>query len=172
MADEFARRDLIRLTAGAVLSSAARGAGGHKFLTAEEYSMVEDLSERIIPADEKSGGAKAAKVADYIDARLAEAFESEVRDRWRNGLKAVDSMCRKMHGAGFPDCTGSQREAVLSGMAANEKNPKTPEEEFFRDLKESTVRGYYTSRIGIHDDMDYKGNSVQSGDYAGELPHE
>jgi hypothetical protein len=172
MADEFIRRDLIKLTAGAVLSGAARGSDGRKFFTAEEYSMVEDLTERIIPADEKSGGAKVAKVADYIDARLAEAFESEVRDRWRNGLWVVDSVCRKIHGAGFPACTAAQREAVLSTIAANEKNPTKPEEKFFRDLKEMTVRGYYTSKVGIHDDMDYKGNSYQSGDYAGELPHE
>jgi gluconate 2-dehydrogenase gamma chain len=171
MADEFARRDLIKLTAGAVLSSAAQGADGFSFFTREEYSMVEELTEMIIPADEKSGGAKAAKVADYIAARLAEAFEPEDRDKWRSGLKAINSICRKTHDAGFLDCADAQREAVLSAMAANEKNPKSPEEEFFRDLKEWTVKGYYTSRIGIHDDMDYKGNTYQSRDYSGALPH-
>jgi hypothetical protein len=36
-----------------------------------------------------------------------------------------------------------------------------PEVRFFRDLRELTIRGYYTSKIGIHDDQDYKGNVAQ-----------
>jgi hypothetical protein len=29
---------------------------------------------------------------------------------------------------------------------------------FFVELKSWTARGYYTSKIGIHDEMEYKGN--------------
>ena len=35
------------------------------FLTADEFAVVDALSERLIPADERSPGAKAARVADY-----------------------------------------------------------------------------------------------------------
>ena len=35
-----------------------------------------------------------------------------------------------------------------------------PEVRFFRELKHLTVRGYYTSKIGIHDEMEYKGNRL------------
>jgi hypothetical protein len=31
---------------------------------------------------------------------------------------------------------------------------------FFLDLKHLTVRGYYTSKIGIHDELEYKGNRM------------
>jgi hypothetical protein len=55
-------------------------------------------------------------------------------------------------------------------MAQNEKEPKAPEELFFRLIKNATVQVYYTSKIGIHTDMDYKGNVYQTGVYAGELP--
>ena len=121
--------------------------------------MVDQLTEMIIPADEKSGGAKAARVANYIDARLAEAFLPEDRERWRTGLKP------------FVDAAADQRSAPCwSRIAANEKNPQTPEEHFFAVLKDATIHGYYTSKIGIHDELDYKGNVYQSGDYAGELP--
>jgi hypothetical protein len=43
-------------------------------------------------------------------------------------------------------------------MAKNEMNPKTPEEVFFGQLKQGTVQAYYTSKIGIHQEMEYKGN--------------
>jgi len=33
-------------------------------------------------------------------------------------------------------------------------------------LKRRTVRGYYTSQLGIHDEMNYKGNTMQE-EYSG-----
>ncbi len=47
-------------------------------------------------------------------------------------------------------------------MAANEGQPITELELFFRRLKEMTINGYYTSHIGIHQDLHYKGNTPQS----------
>jgi sugar phosphate isomerase/epimerase len=49
-------------------------------------------------------------------------------------------------------------------VASIEKEP------FFLKLKSATVRGYYSSKIGIHDEMGYLGNTLQAGEYAGFLP--
>ena len=170
MSGEIGRRDLIKLTAGAAMAARARAAGQPGFFTPGEYAMVEELTELVIPADAKSGGAKAARVAEYIDGRLAEAFEQTERDGWRKGLARVNAIAGEMHGSTFLECTAAQRNAVLTRMAANEREPKAAEELFFRELKSITVYGYYTSKIGIHDDMGYLGNTYQQGDYAGELP--
>ncbi len=170
MAEAIGRRDLIRLAAGAAMTAKARAAGKPRFFTPEELGLVGELSEMIIPADGKSGGAKAAGVAEYIDGRLAEAFEQTERDTWRSGLARVQALAREMHGKPFLECAPAARTAVLTRMAANEDNPKAAEELFFRELKSLTVFGYYTSNIGIHDDMGYLGNTYQQGDYAGELP--
>ena len=170
MAGEIGRRDLIKITAGAALLAPARAAGTHRFLTAEEYALVDELTELIIPADERSGGARAARVADFIDGLLAEAFEQSERDEWRNGLAHVNALARQMHGSEFLKCTAPDRIGVLARIAHNESAPQAPEELFFRELKALTVRGYYTTKIGIHDEMGYLGNSLQQGDYAGELP--
>ena len=87
------RRELIQLTAGAVI--AARGEAsaqkGGQFFAPEEFRMVDELSEIIIPADEHSPGARAAKVAAYIDARLGKSLEPEPKQLWRDGLKRVDA---------------------------------------------------------------------------------
>ena len=56
------------------------------------------------------------------------------------------------------EATPEQRIAVLTRMAKNEMKPKTPEEIFFRELKHATAHAYYTSKIGIHQEMEYKGN--------------
>lgn len=170
MTSEIGRRDLIKITAAAALASQSRAAGPHRFLTADEYALLDELTEMIIPADDHSGGARAAQVADYIDGTLAEAFEPSERDDWRKGLARVNAISREMYGNDFLHCAPSARVAILTRMAKNETAPKAPEEHFFVTLKELTIHGYYTSKIGIHDEMGYLGNTLQQGEYAGELP--
>lgn len=138
-----------------------------KFFTPAELALVDELSDMIIPTDAQSGGARAAGVAAYIDGRLAEAFEPEPQTEWRAGLKAVDDLSRETTGVAFMASTPQQRLAVLTRMAAGEADPKTPAERFFGELKSATIRAYYTSKVGIHNDQQYKGNVYQTGDYAG-----
>jgi hypothetical protein len=176
--DGLSRRDALKIAAGAALSvpllprAAAGAPPGPRFFSPPEFALVDELTEMIIPADAHSGGARAAKVAAFIDGRLAEgvlAPDLQARQAWRDGLARVEALSREMHGGGFLAGTPEQRLAVLTRMSANEKEPKAPEEQFFRELKGRTVHGYYTSRIGIHDEMEYKGNTLQA-EYAGEVP--
>lgn len=163
MPHEINRRDLIRIGAGALAGAPLAAAPlaiaeAPKFFTPAEFAMLDELTEMIIPADEHSPGARAAMVAAYIDGRVAEAFEAKDRDDWRNGLRLVDGLSQKLHGHTFMQAGPEGRVAVFKEMAKNEMNPKTPEEVFFRVLKRATARGYYTSKIGIHQEMEYKGN--------------
>ena len=140
------------------------------FFTPAEFAVVDEMSDMIIPTDQQSGGARAAGVAAYIDARLAESFEPEQPTAFRAGLKAIEDLSREMNGKAFMESTPEQRLALLTRIAANESDPKTPAEQFFKQIKGSTVRVYYSSKIGIHDDQQYKGNVYQTGDYAGYDP--
>src|ERR1700746_1123234 len=56
-------------------TSSAQSIPAGRFFTPAQHALVEELSETIIPADRHSGGAKAAKVADYIDQVLREGFD-------------------------------------------------------------------------------------------------
>jgi hypothetical protein len=162
---KLTRREMLQATAaGAAAMALPLGqvppVQAGKFFTPAEFAVVDELSDMIIPTDEQSGGARAAGVAAYIDARLAESFEKEPPQRWRAGLKAVEDLSRELHGKAFMASSPEQRLAVLTRMAA------TPES-FFREIKGSTIRAYYTSKIGIHDDQQYKGNVYQTGEFAG-----
>jgi hypothetical protein len=170
----ISRRDLIQATAAAAalplvkaLPPVAPLPPSPKFFTPAEFALVDEMSDMIIPADAQSGGARAAGCAAYIDARLAEAFEKEEPQRWRAGIKAVEALSQEMNGKGFMAATPEQRLALLTRIAAAESDPKSDAEKFFRDIKGSTIRAYYSSKIGIHDDQRYKGNVIQPGEYAG-----
>lgn len=177
MTPTLTRRELLQSLAGAALTLplvriplAQPPLYQTKFFTPAEFALVDELSDMIIPTDAQSGGARAAGVAAYLDGRLAEAFGTEGekdRTRWRAGLKAVEALSREMNAKAFMDSTAEQRLAVLTRMAANESNAKTPAEQFFKQIKGATIDAYYTSKVGIHDDQRYKGNVYQTGEYAG-----
>ncbi|HEY8550174.1 MAG TPA: gluconate 2-dehydrogenase subunit 3 family protein, partial [Vicinamibacterales bacterium] len=126
-------------------------------LTRAQYAAVDALTEAIIPADDRSPGARAARVADFIDLYLHEA-EAGTRAEWLEGLAALEAEAKARQGAGLAQLKPEQMEALLTEVSRNERDPKTPAERFFRAVKNATIQGYYTSEIGIHKELQYKGN--------------
>jgi hypothetical protein len=130
------------------------------FFTPAQHALVEELTETIIPADSHSGGAKAAKVADYIDSVLREGFDDNQKALWREGLRLVDIMSQHYNGKSFVSASPEGKIAILTVLSDHDNMTDLPEVRFFIELKRMTVRGYYTSKIGIHDELQYKGNRI------------
>jgi Gluconate 2-dehydrogenase subunit 3 len=131
-----------------------------RFFTPAQHALVDELTETIIPADNHSGGAKAAKVADYIDQVLRESSDDSEKALWRDGMRLVDLMTRHYSGKSFVDATHEDRIAVLTVLSDHDRLTDLPEVRFFIELKRLTVRGYYTSKVGIHDELEYRGNRI------------
>jgi len=167
-------------TAASTAGKTAAAAAG-RFFSAPEMALLDELVEIIIPADAHSGGARAAGVAGYIDGRLAQ-YDPAIpilkadRERWKAGLATVDALARETSGKTFLESSPAEQTALLGRIAkplteaeipteepeerrqpAAEK-PETVGQRFFVELKSWTARGYYTSKVGIHDEMEYKGN--------------
>jgi hypothetical protein len=132
-------------------------AAGLRFLTAAQHRTVDVLSELIIPTDSHSPGASAAKVADFIDLLLSGATGDD-QAIWNKGLPALDAAATERFGRPFADCAADRQLTLLTEMSRNESNPTTPLEHLFVQVKERTIQGYYTSEIGIHKELGYKGN--------------
>ncbi len=132
----------------------------HDFFSPQQRQLVDELTETIIPADKHSGGAKAAKVADYIDRVLRESLEDGQKKTWVEGLKLIEAMSERACGSSFVQASPEQRAAVLQVLAENVEMTELPEVRFFNELKRLTIDGYYTSKIGILDELEYKGNTI------------
>jgi gluconate 2-dehydrogenase gamma chain len=141
-------------------SSAPAGAAPAtpRFFTVEELALVTVISDLIIPTDEQSPGAKAAGVPAFIDLMVSESPQ-EIKKLWRNGLGAVEAMSRKKFSSGFTSASVKQQTELLTDISKDERQPSSPEEHFWVAIKNLTIDGYYTSEIGIHQDLRYKGNS-------------
>lgn len=147
-------------SASAPQAAGAEAKSGARFFTTAQHALIEELSETIIPADSHSGGAKAAKVADFIEQTVRENTDDQQKALWREGLRLIESMSQHYNGKSFADASTEEKIAVLKVLSDNEHMTDVPEVQFFHELKRLTVHGYYTSKIGIHDELEYKGNRV------------
>jgi hypothetical protein len=138
----------------------AANPGAPLYFTRHEFALLDTLTELIIPTDEHSPGAHVAGVAAYIDRTAAEAFLPEDKLSWRNGLAAVDKLSSEQFSTPFVKATKDQQTQLLTKLAAAEKDPKTEAEKFWTQLKDSTAFAYYSSAVGIHQDIEYKGNVI------------
>ena len=118
-----------------------------RFFTPEENQLLDQLMEMVIPADGHSPGAHAAQVSLFADLMLS-ISSAAVQKQWREGLKLIQEESAK-----------SSLAEALAKSAANEGHPTNDLERFFRALKHMTANGYYTSTIGIHQDLQYQGNA-------------
>lgn len=129
-----------------------------KFFNAQQMALIATISEHIIPTDDHSGGAIAAEVPEFIDLMISES-SAETKKQWTDGLAAINQMSQSKFGKPYNSATKEDQIALLTEISKNEMKPSTKEEKFFRTIKSMTIDGYYTSKIGIHDELKYKGNT-------------
>ena len=124
-----------------------------KVLNADQDATVTVLSELIIPATE-TPGAKAALVNRFIDAVLEDADEHERREFLR-GLEWTDLRSRELFGTDFKSATAPQQTELLTAMSSDK--PATSADllgrDFFRAIKSLTITGYYTSEVGMKEEL-------------------
>ncbi len=128
-----------------------------RFLNRREKASLDILTDLILPADARSPGARAARVSDFID-RVLSVLPEATQRLWHEGLAALDELSRSRFGKEFADATSDEQIALLQEISRNEHDPQTLLERFFRELKSRTIDGYYTSEIGIHQELAYRGN--------------
>src|SRR2546429_3635504 len=133
------------------------------FFDKDELSAVEALTELIIPTDE-SPGAKEAQVARYIDFIVSAAaeFNPSLQHQWTEGLQLLDRLSREKYRSSFHEISARDKEKLLEEMSLPEHDAGQthPGYEFYRLVKEMTVEGFYTSRVGLIDVLGYKGLSA------------
>ena len=125
-----------------------------KFLTAPSHmDIVTEIAEIMIPKTDTSG-AKDAGVPAFIDLVLADVYSKDAQDRFTTGLAefaaTVTSAAKP-----FLEQEPAQRVAIvqqsLVSALEGEHNPKP----FILMARELTLLGFFTSRVGITENMEY-----------------
>jgi len=128
-----------------------------KFFSAEDFAALQAFTEILIPADD-TPGAKEAHCAHYIDFVLqASDSAPNLQKQWHDAMAALKQ-------AGFHSAGGKDREALVEAMSKPERDRSTSHPAFaaYRLIKQQNTFAFYTSRAGMIETLDYKGNSYNT----------
>ena len=137
----------------AVRAAAGASTWAPSVLTPRQDEAVIALTELIIPATE-TPGAKAALVNRFVDHVLSVADAKE-RSEFIRGLTWLDDRCRARVGKDIAAATAAELTSVLTPLAAEGAAPAddAPGVAFFHAIKSMTITGYYTSEIGLRQEL-------------------
>jgi hypothetical protein len=124
-----------------------------KALSAAQLESVATLAELIIPTTD-TPGAKAALVDRFIDNVMANARPAD-KERFLTGLAWMDTRSTALYGKAFAAATPAQQTELLTKLAAPsghaaEDAPGVP---FFTAMKGMTISGYYSTKIGLEQEL-------------------
>lgn len=132
------------------------------FLKPEQNETVSIISELIIPQTD-TPGARAAKVNEYIDFSLSQET-SQVQEAFIEGLNWIDQRSQQLHGESFVQLPAEEQRAILETISSEIRLSVQDRigGVFFQDIKDRTVEGYYTSEIGLGQELGYQGKTYVS----------
>lgn len=138
--------------AAAVVAAAEPG-WTPSFLSTDQDKLVTAMAEAIIPATD-TPGATAAFVNRYVDAILGDADEQE-QDDFVRGLAWMDRRSQSLYGQDFVAATREQQNALLTIVGGDDERSDADDvgRAFFDDMKAKTIVGYFTSEVGINDEL-------------------
>lgn len=125
-----------------------------QFFSSDDFAALQAFTEILIPTDD-TPGAKEAHCAHYIDFLMTASDGLPVQKQWRDAMAALKS-------AGFHSADAQGRAELVAAMARPEMDRNaTPHPGFaaYRLIKQQNAFAFYTSRAGMIEALEYKGNS-------------
>ncbi|MDH7463180.1 gluconate 2-dehydrogenase subunit 3 family protein [Chitinophagaceae bacterium 26-R-25] len=191
------RRELIKmigLLTGGVVIGADLFLGGCKNPASElrrkwsedELALLNEIGETILPTTHSSPGAKAAKVGEFMNVFVNDCYEEYQVQAFNDGLTKINADCKAKTGKSFLKCDAHERQSFLVVLdkearefnQQNAQKPKTASTQnkevkqlgnhYFTYMKQLTLLGYFTSKIGCTEALRY---IPVPGHYDGNLPY-
>ena len=129
-----------------------------KFFDAADFAALQAFTAILIPTDE-TPGAREARCAHFIDFVLDASSEAApaAGRQWREAMRALKE-------TGFHTASAADREAIIAAMAKPEREHGATHPAYFayRLIKQQNTFAFYTSRAGLIEALDYKGNTYNA----------
>jgi hypothetical protein len=164
------RRETIQylsiILGGSISAPAMAGLMGEKLnlatfinISAEQEALIAEIADVIIPTT-STPGAKAAGVQKYIVRMIQDCFTKEKQEQFIRGLALIETESQAKFQKNFKQIDFLQKEEIIKQSTQNNKD-------FFHQIKELTVIGYFTSEIGATKALVYQ---AIPGKYIGCMP--
>ena len=127
----------------------------YETLDAPQQELLSALVDQILPTTDTPGASEAG-VPQFIDKMMTGWYDTEDREAFLTGLAMVDP---RAEGGSFVALANDARTALVAEMDAEAYEPRPddapPGTPFFRQLKELTLSGYYTSEVGATQELQW-----------------
>ena len=135
------------------------------FLNDTELGLIAVLCDIILPASETAGSASDAKVPEFIEFIVKDLPANQIP--MRGGLMWLNGESNRRYEKQFVDCNEKEQLSIIDDIAYPDPTGKRPEMApgiaFFKRLRNMTLTGYYTTKMGF-EDLGYKGNTPNMWD--------
>jgi len=121
--------------------------------TAQDIALLDEVADTILP-DTKTPGAKAAHTGAFMAVMVTDSYDDQQQATFRDGVQ-------KLTAAGFMTKAPAERLVFLAQLDKDAKaymdsRARGAPTHYFRQLKELTLLGYFTSEIGVTQAMRYR----------------
>jgi hypothetical protein len=151
MPQSLDRRAFVQLAATFGLSLTVPGLAAKSPATplaADEWILIGEVSELIIPTTD-TGGALAAGVPAFVKMMLADWFSAAERENFIAGMREFSAGALRKYGKTFAELTASQKDQYFGELLAKAEGAvAAPRAPFVVLMKRLTIFGYYTSELG------------------------
>ena len=129
------------------------------YFSEHELNTIAVLCDIILPDMEGAGSATDAGVPEFIEFIVKDLPYQQLP--LRGGLMWLDGESTRRFNEAFIDCSDSQQLQIVEDIAYPNKQDSNPAMgpgiQFFTNMRNLTLTGYYTSKMGF-DDLGYVGN--------------
>lgn len=126
-----------------------------KFFSEVQAKTIMEVAECILPKT-STPGAKDMGVPAFIEEMVSLCYGPAERTRFSEGLEQFMVDCKTAYGEAFYALEKAEQLALLNKLNSDLKTQKTPVTGFFRNIKELTVVGYYTTEYGTTQELQYE----------------
>lgn len=123
------------------------------YFNEHEMLTIATLCDIILPATKTAGSATDAKVPEFIEFIVKDLPYHQLP--FRGGLMWLDTEANRRFEKRFLDCTPEQEIAIIDDIAYPDPDGEKPEMapgiKFFNQIRNLTMTGYYTTKMGFED---------------------
>lgn len=133
-----------------------------QFFNDKDFATISRIADLIIPTT-STPGAIGAGVPGFIDRLVARNTEQQLVAA--DGLRWLEAEAARIGGKSFTELSEEQQLSILEPLcAAHDADPnhRARNVQFFSLIKNLTADGYYTSRVGLMDELRYQGDKILS----------
>jgi hypothetical protein len=128
------------------------------FFNEHELNTIAVLCDIILPENPEFGSKIDAGLVEFIKFMVLDMENHQLP--LRGGLMWLDSYCIKLYDKEFVSCNNEEQFVICDQIAYPNKTIEVLKagEEFFSLMRNLTLTGYFTSKIGV-EELGYKGNT-------------